>query len=1032
MPLPLGPTPVAIACNIIDLIYKVVERIMLMRDNAVESRMLHSRLTSIDNILRTMDGTPLNGFTMYALEKIQDKIEEIVKFMMGLQDTSIAEKLYKASSWRREFSAFERDLCQLCNELVIYQSLGIKMDTTNADSKLDEIIHIVKKNECENIYDNAEIQHLLTEMNLQIREIKEMKVSMSNLIQSSSTLVQIDDLAITKQSIIEKSRPFEISFIPVDEVETKNECGKGSFGTVYESKWKGIKIAIKKLFDVEFKDPLSTKISSETLNVDKVVYSEIKAYQSLYSCPYIARFYGITCMDNCLGIVTEFVNNKSLSYWIYEQPSELNEALVNGIIFGVAQGIGFLHQHKIAHNDIKSNNIMLDLFFIPKLIDLGMVKYHNASTKSSSTGIKRSVGTPQWKAPEYWIASLENIRLAKQFPFAGDVYSFAVVIGELLSKEGPWGDCGRDAIRDGVLEGNRPYDLEMIHDESMFALMQKCWAQDPKDRWNMEQVLEYLELSEIAPAATMNRQSNRSDSAVKLTRSHSDTQPPMKQVIRSPSLIENKSDSSAQSLFLKGLYLYNKKCFKEALVEFVKASQMDHSDSMYSIGLIYLHGLVGHKNVDTAIYWFKKAAVLNNNKSILQLGHLYMKCKEYDNALHWFLKASELNNPSAMNNLGYLYHKGFGVEANVNESIKWYEKSAGLGNHHAMYNLYLLHKDSSIKDAKYWLELSAKHGNSDAMTDLNTMLSGNSPVLLKSSSTLSNPLELAFSQLNKENYQEAFNLFLQCSDECEAMNALGSMYLNGLGVQKNYQKAFEWFKKSSVLFNIEAMCYIGYLYEKGYGVYQSKQKAMQYYQQGSDMGHAECQYNLACLYKNNNDLHTALQWYEKSALLKNSQAMYKAGEMYLFGIGTTKDYKKSFQYFKESADLNNSSAMCSIGYMFDKGLGVEKDSKIAFSWYLKAAEEGNTDAMNNCGFAYKMGLGVSLNYTKSFELYLKAAEMGNENAMHNLACAYRNGQGTNKDMDMAIKWYKQSALLGCLVAQEALNSINSIISFDQN
>ncbi|MBQ9573826.1 MAG: sel1 repeat family protein, partial [Synergistaceae bacterium] len=54
-------------------------------------------------------------------------------------------------------------------------------------------------------------------------------------------------------------------------------------------------------------------------------------------------------------------------------------------------------------------------------------------------------------------------------------------------------------------------------------------------------------------------------------------------------------------------------------------------------------------------------------------------------------------------------------------------------------------------------------------------------------------------------------------------------YMSGLGVEKDYTKAMEWYKKSALNGNITAQHNIGYMYENGLGVEKDPVKAQEWY-----------------------------------------------------------------------------------------------------------------------------------------------------------------------------------------------------------
>ena len=70
----------------------------------------------------------------------------------------------------------------------------------------------------------------------------------------------------------------------------------------------------------------------------------------------------------------------------------------------------------------------------------------------------------------------------------------------------------------------------------------------------------------------------------------------------------------------------------------------------------------------------------------------------------------------------------------------------------------------------------------------------------------------------------------------------------GHGTKKNYQKAFEFYKKSSNLNNSDGMNHLAMMYEKGIGVIKNIDKAIKYYKLSINLNNIDAIYNLANLY----------------------------------------------------------------------------------------------------------------------------------------------------------------------------------------
>jgi len=78
------------------------------------------------------------------------------------------------------------------------------------------------------------------------------------------------------------------------------------------------------------------------------------------------------------------------------------------------------------------------------------------------------------------------------YSIKSDVFSFAVVLYEIISQESPWKDVGpMQAVRN-VLNGIR-MAIPRNCPASIKKLMEKCWAQNPEERPNFQRICDYLD-----------------------------------------------------------------------------------------------------------------------------------------------------------------------------------------------------------------------------------------------------------------------------------------------------------------------------------------------------------------------------------------------------------------------------------------------------------------------------------------------------------------------------------------------------------
>ena len=130
------------------------------------------------------------------------------------------------------------------------------------------------------------------------------------------------------------------------------------------------------------------------------------------------------------------------------------------------------------------------------------------------------------------------------------------------------------------------------------------------------------------------------------------------------------------------------------------------------------------------------------------------------------------------------------------------------------------------------------------------------------------------------------------------------------------------------------------MYDNGIGVKRDYKKAFELYQKAAEVGYAPSQVNLGLMYDRGNgvkvDYKMALKLYVLAAEKGEDMAINNLGWMYYEGHGVEKDYKEAIKYFKVAAEKGNVNAMNNLGNMYSKGEGVEKDLNQARYWYNKA------------------------------------------------------------------------------------------------
>ena len=244
------------------------------------------------------------------------------------------------------------------------------------------------------------------------------------------------------------------------------------------------------------------------------------------------------------------------------------------------------------------------------------------------------------------------------------------------------------------------------------------------------------------------------------------------------------------------------------------------------------------------------------------------------------------------------------------------------------------------------------------------------------------------------NYDTAKTYFtdaIKCGDP-EGYVGLGRIYLEKEETE-NYHMAYLDFRNASAKEALDGYYYMGYMYENGYGVSENVQKAMLAYQlvllNASDA--LEDKYaidsantRLGILYATGKTGETdgkkACEYFETAAGDGFALAQYYLGTMYLNGIGVDKDYEEAFLHLEDAANQDYAPALCQIGYMYFNGMGVDPDYEQAVYYQKLAAAQGYAPAQVNLGFLYENGYGVEMNPNNALSYYLLAYDQGYEGA----------------------------------------------------
>ncbi|PSN36852.1 Guanylate cyclase 32E [Blattella germanica] len=170
------------------------------------------------------------------------------------------------------------------------------------------------------------------------------------------------------------------------------------------------------------------------------------------------------CVDHGnLSILTAYCARGSLEDVLANKDLHLDNMFVSSLVSDILKGMIYLHDSEIlSHGNLRSSNCLVDSRWVLQITDFGLHEFKVAGQEEPDHE-QKEVRRQLWRAPEL----LRCSNPPSQGTQKGDIYSFAIVLYEIMGRAGPWGftDLSNDDVADYVLR-----------------CMKSCWDEDPEQR----------------------------------------------------------------------------------------------------------------------------------------------------------------------------------------------------------------------------------------------------------------------------------------------------------------------------------------------------------------------------------------------------------------------------------------------------------------------------------------------------------------------------------------------------------------------
>lgn len=257
--------------------------------------------------------------------------------------------------------------------------------------------------------------------------------------------------------------------IPHERVVTHADrvIGKGHFGVVYHG---------------EYTDEAQNQIHCAIKSLSRITeVQEVEAFlregllmRRLHH-PNVLALIGIVLPPEGLPrVLLPYMRHGDLLQFI--RSPQRNPTVKDLISFGlqVAHGMEYLAEQKFVHRDLAARNCMLDESFTVKVADFGLARdvldkeYYSVQQHRHA------------RLPVKWMA-LESLQTYR-FTTKSDVWSYGVLLWELLTRGAPpYPHIDPFDLTHFLAQGRRLPQPEYCPD-SLYTVMQHCWAADPTAR----------------------------------------------------------------------------------------------------------------------------------------------------------------------------------------------------------------------------------------------------------------------------------------------------------------------------------------------------------------------------------------------------------------------------------------------------------------------------------------------------------------------------------------------------------------------
>lgn len=163
----------------------------------------------------------------------------------------------------------------------------------------------------------------------------------------------------------------------------------------------------------------------------------------------------------------------------------LNDNTLTTYARSILRALSSLHEHHLAHHDIKPANFFVDNYGRAKIGDFGIAKKYEPDQLSTSFE-----GSLPYLPPEV-------IRMKPYDPFKADIWALGVSLYELGTRSQPFKGSSKQEIKKSILSGVYPAPKGLS--TTIKNVIQSCLKEDPAQRPTAKQLYSMVQPLVVQP-----------------------------------------------------------------------------------------------------------------------------------------------------------------------------------------------------------------------------------------------------------------------------------------------------------------------------------------------------------------------------------------------------------------------------------------------------------------------------------------------------------------------------------------------------